>query len=138
MTNLIIPTTRQLRFYNRAKLIALKSEHEKPMGCVIVSGNYVVSEGFNRLKTHPIQFRNDRKVNYYSPFAKIHAEIDALIRSKDFDLSGCEIYLYRQDKHGSIANSRPCISCMPALSIAGIKHIFYTSTEGFCYHGKMG
>jgi len=135
MTNLIIPTNRQLRFFNRAKLISFQSEHEKPMGCVIVSGNYVVSEGINRLKSHPIQFKNDRKVNYYSPFAKIHAEMDALIRSKDFDLGGCEIYLYRQDKHGNIANSRPCISCMPALAIAGAKHIFYTSTEGYCYHG---
>jgi tRNA(Arg) A34 adenosine deaminase TadA len=134
MKNLIIPTNRQLRFFNRAKLVSFKSNHEKPMGCVIVCGNYVVAEGFNRLKTHPVQFKNDKKVNYYSPHAKMHAEVDALVKSKNFDLTNCEIYLFRQDKHGNIAESKPCISCMPALTIAGIRHIFYTSKEGYCYY----
>lgn len=129
----IKPTARQLRYYEKAKLTSNESNHEKPMGCVIVCGNFIVSRGFNKTKSHTIQHRNDRKSNYYAPNACMHAEVDALIKSGRFDLTGCEIFLYRQDKHGNIANSRPCISCMPALESAGIKHVFYTTKEGFAY-----
>jgi len=131
--HLITPTTRQMRYFMRACLAMSKSTHGIPTGCVIVSGNYVVSEGFNQEKSHTIQHRNDRRVSYYAPYAKIHAEVNALIKSKHFDLTDCEIFLFRQDKHGMIANSRPCISCMPALIDAGIKHVYYTSTAGYCY-----
>lgn len=131
--SVITPTTRQMRYFTRACLAMQKSTHHTPTGCVIVSGNYVVSEGFNQNKSHTIQHRNDRRVAYYGEFANIHAEVNALIKSKSFDLSNCEIYLYRADKLGMVANSRPCISCMPAIIDAGIKHVYYTSKFGYCY-----
>ena len=131
--SVITPTTRQMRYFSRACVAMKKSTHHTPTGCVIVSGNYVVSEGFNQNKSHTIQHRNDRRVAYYGGFANIHAEVSALIKSKTFDLSGCEIYLYRSDRFGMIANSRPCISCMPAIIDAGIKHVYYTSKFGYCY-----
>lgn len=132
--NIIIPSKRQLRYFSRAAYVATLSNHEKPMGCVIVCGNYVVSEGKNQSKSHTIQFRNDRKVNYWTDKGNLHAEIDALIKSKQFDLGDCEVFLYREDKHGNLANSRPCISCMPALKKAGLRHVYYTSKEGhYCY-----
>jgi deoxycytidylate deaminase len=122
-----------MRFFTRACLAMKKSTHHTPTGCVIVSGNYVVSEGFNQKKSHTIQHRNDRKVDYHAAYANIHAEVNALIKSKFFDLSNCELYLYREDKLGMIANSRPCISCMPALITAGVRHLYYTDKFGYCY-----
>lgn len=131
---IISPTTRQRRYFGLAKQASQSSTHHSAcVGAVIVNGNYVVSKSSNHQKSHTVQHRYDRKTNYYSSFANIHAEIGALIKSGRNDVSGCEIYVFREDSHGLMANSRPCCSCMEAIKDAGIKHIFYTTRDGYCY-----
>ena len=129
-----IPTTREMRWYKQAKRESKKSTHDKAhVGAVIVIGNYVVSRGFNKTKTHPRQAKLDREQNYHCPNAKLHAEVSALLNSGKVDLSNAEIYVYREDKHGNIANSKPCVSCTEALRVAGVREVFYTTTEGYAF-----
>jgi deoxycytidylate deaminase len=130
----VILTRRETRFFQKAKCSSAKSSHYRArIGAIIVSGNYIVSEGYSQEKSHPRQHRYNQMTNYYGISAKLHAEIDALISSGRMDLTGAEIYVYREDKMGRIANCRPCVSCTQALKDAGVKHIYYTCNEGFAY-----
>lgn len=131
---LSVPSRREERFFKRAREISLKSDHTKcKIGAVIVLGNYVVSSGVNRMKSHTIQARYDKKMNYYGLFQRLHSEIDALISSSRVDLGDAEIYVYRESSLGQIGNCRPCVSCTQAIRDAGIRHVFYTLPEGFAY-----
>lgn len=133
------PTTREKRYFNLAKSNAELSEFTRvrgtkvKIGAVIVRGNFVVSEGRNRLKTHTFQHRSNIGSGYLAPVPNIHAEIDALIRSGRHDLTGAEVFVYREFVSGELANCRPCLSCMRALKNAGVKHIYYTDESGFNY-----
>lgn len=139
-TTLIIPTRRQMRYFNVAKEQSLLSNFIRhnngyvKIGAAIVKGNYVVSKGYNKNKSHTIQHRNNINSKYKTVgLAFIHAEIDALIGSRYSDLTGCEMFIYRQYMDESIANSRPCRSCMISIRESGIKHIYYTSPLGYHY-----
>lgn len=141
---IIIPTTRQKRFFLVAKRNSEKSTYSRwnrtngqgriSIGAAIINGNYVISEGHNKTKTHTFQHLHNRKyLNYNAPAPRIHAEVDALIYSRYNDLSGCEIFVYREMADGTLGNCRPCPACMGALKDAGIKHIYYTSEQGYHY-----
>jgi len=137
------PTTREKRYFNLAKANSELSEFTRvrgtkvKIGAVIVKGNFVVSEGRNRLKTHTFQHRSNIDSGYLAPVPNIHAEIDALIRSGRHDLTGAEVFVYRGFVNGELANCRPCPSCMKALKNAGVKHIYYTDEIGYNYE-KIG
>lgn len=136
---LIKPTARQKRYFNIAKRNADKSTYYRmnsskvAIGAAIVKGNYVISEGFNKRKTHTFQHTHNKRVFSMVPAPNIHAEIDALIYSRYNDLSGCEVYVYREVVGGELGNCRPCNACINALKDAGIKHLYYTTTDGFNY-----
>lgn len=138
-STLINPTTRQQRYFTIAKRNADKSTYLRmnsgkiAIGAAIVKGNYVVSEGFNKRKTHTFQHTHNKRTFYLAPVPNLHAEIDALIYSRYNDLSGCEIFVYREMTDGTLGNCRPCRACMNALKDAGIKHIYYTTEEGYHY-----
>lgn len=134
------PTARHKRFFLLAKTNADRSIYTRfgrsakvKIGAVIVKGNFVVSEGCNRLKTHTFQHRSNIDSGYLAPVPNIHAEIDALIRSGRHDLTGAEVFVYREFVNGELANCRPCPSCMKALRNAGVKHIYYTDETGYNY-----
>lgn len=133
------PTARHKRFFNLARSNAMLSQFTRSrgnkvkIGAVIVKGNFVVSEGYNRLKTHTFQHRSNTVSGYLAPVPNIHAEIDALIRSGRHDLTGAEVFVYREFVDGELANCRPCKSCMDALRKAGVKHIYYTTESGYHY-----
>lgn len=139
----ITPTTRQKRYFLAAKQSSLNSTYKRlnrPNGCgrvsigsVIVNGNYIVSKGHNKIKTHPFQQLHNHRSLYQSPSPRIHAEIDALIYSRYNDLTSCEIFVYRQNMDGSLGDCNPCKACRNALKDAGIKHLYYTTNEGYCY-----
>lgn len=143
MTIKIIPTTRQKRFFTVAQKQSLLSTYARHKGnrsngkiCIgsaIVKGNYVVSTGVNKIKTHTKQLSFNKKHSFITPAPRIHAEIDALIGSRYNDLTGCEVFVYRETADGMIANCRPCPACMGALIAAGIKHLYYTTEDGYFY-----
>ena len=115
------------RYSNRNKTVRI--------GAVIVKGNYIVAHGHNKNKSHTMQkYYNDKTDRETLPHIhNIHAEVDALIRSRYNDLDGCEIYVYRESVKGNLADCKPCKACMQALTDAGVKHVYFTSKDGFHY-----
>ena len=109
------------------------------LGCVIAYKGTVLAKGWNADRTHPFQHkynkvRFDHNESHYFP-DKVHAECMALNKIKylDIDFSKVHIYIFRAFRGGGLALARPCPSCMAAIKELGIKHVHYTSTDGYCH-----
>lgn len=108
----------KMKFFDLAKKMSKKSNHpyHKIGGCV-VNKSRVISLGFNKYKTHA-------KSNH--PFQHIHCELDCILGVEEDVLKDCTLYLYRENKNGNVAMSKPCIWCDKLLRSVGIKRIYYT------------
>lgn len=104
------------------------------IGCVIAKKNEIISVGNNSSKTHPMQKKWNKKRKQYAYLSHfIHAEMDAMRKAKKItDFSKCEMFIFRKDKNGKLALSRPCPACMAKIQKMGIKKIHYTTNNGFC------
>lgn len=108
------------------------------IGCIIVYKGAILAKGYNSDKTHTEQAKynkwryREEKDNRYLP-SKVHAEVICLSKIKylDIDFSKVHIYTYRETKRGHIAISRPCPSCMAMIKSMGIKHVHYTTNDGY-------
>lgn len=113
------------------------------IGCIAVYKGTVLAFGANTDKTHPQQKKynrwrfNEDSATKYLP-DKCHSEIRVLnqIRYLDIDFSKVHLYIYRELKNGHPALARPCPSCIAAIRNFGIKHIKYTTYDGFA-HEKL-
>ena len=78
------------------------------------------------MKTHP-----------KSPHAhkSVHAEYMAVLNSNK-DIKGSTVYVFREQKNGTAAISRPCKYCWQLLMDYGIKNVVY-SFEGSFKQEKM-
>lgn len=107
------------------------------IGCIITYHGSVIAKGCNSDKTHTKQayfnrMRYKDSGNHYLP-AKLHAEMVCLqkVQYLDIDFSKVHIYTYRELKNGKMAMSRPCRACMEAIKQMHIKHIHYSTEDGF-------
>lgn len=128
------------QYFKKAKEISKNSDFNKiHIGCIAVYQGNIIGVGYNSNKTHPVQkyyskYRNNRiYCGYLAP--KLHAEISCLntIRFMDINFSKVKLYIYRSRKDQEYGLSRPCPSCMAAIKDLGIKHIYYTTNDGFAY-----
>lgn len=127
------------RYFGKARQAAMVSDFEKThVGCVAVYKDNIIGIGCNLEKIYPMQkYYNKYRIHpqkyYYSP--KIHAEINCLnsIRHLDINFSKVKLYIYRMRKDQEFGMSCPCPSCMAAIKDLGIKHIYYTTNDGFVY-----
>lgn len=127
------------RYFDKARHAAMISDFNKThIGCIAVYKDNIIGVGCNLEKTHPMQkyynkYRMHPQKFYYSP--KIHVEINCLnsIRNLDINFSKVRLYIYRIRKDQDYGMSRPCPSCMAAIKDMGIKHIYYTTNDGFVY-----
>lgn len=111
------------KFFFLAKQLSFHSNHyQHHHGAVIVRKNKVLGVGFNKDKTHPQSSH---------PFYGIHAEFSAILNTKTTIPKKCDIYIYRERKDGSIANSKPCEWCERLLRTYNIKNIYYTTENGY-------
>lgn len=122
-----------MNYFDKAKKISCLSDFKQThIGCVAVYKKQIIGVGYNTNKTHPIQMKyntyRDLEWNGIQPKAKLHAEMMCLLNIKDLDIdfSKVKLYIYREDKNGHIALSRPCKACMRAIKDLGIKEISYT------------
>jgi deoxycytidylate deaminase len=135
-------TARDKKFFEVAKSIAaLSTWGDKPseqVGAIIVLRNEVISTGYNRCKSSPLQgfWAAKAGVHHEGIHNAIwtHAEMSALgkVIYKDIDLHLAKIYVYRETTLG-LGMARPCVICAPALKYHKISNIYYTTTEGFAY-----
>lgn len=125
--------TRTRKYFDLAQEVSKLSDYPRiKIGAIITKGGDVLSVGFNRRKSHPIQKKynvhrgcGDESKDY------IHAEMAAIIKVHHKDLRGATIYVSRKNANGDRAMCRPCNACMKAILDAGIKKICYTSEYGF-------
>jgi deoxycytidylate deaminase len=124
------------KFLDLAATLSFSSNKQERIGAVIVNRKRIVSWGISLRKTHPMQGRYN-KIRFANntgepgiDIAHIHAEMDALNRSKSKDLKGHTMYIYRESMEGDLCMCRPCKGCMQALMDRGIKKIVYTTPNG--------
>lgn len=130
------------KFFKKARLAALKSDYvgsssSPHIGAVAVYKGIVIAEAWNSNKTSPLQ----KKYNVYRfsdtryP-SKMHCETLLIQRLRNIcgdniPWSKIDIYIYREYKDKSLANSAPCPSCHQLLLDYGIKRVFYTTNYGY-------
>ena len=85
----------------------------------------VISMGKNSyIKTHPLQAKLANEVGL-SDKIYLHAEIDALVKLKNWDRAH-KIVITRTGKNGDSLLAKPCPVCERAIKLAGIKEIQHT------------
>ena len=109
-------------FFRLAKSASTHSNHRYQMGCAISVHGKAVSVGFNFCKTHPQHTTAERP--------SIHAEVSAVIHAQ-CNISGGTAWVYRETRNGKLAMAKPCERCQMILQEAGIKKVFYTTTNGW-------
>lgn len=129
-------TKTDMHYFDKASKVAEISDFAKiNIGCVAVYQGTIIGVGFNTNKTHPMQKKYNRYRNGENFIPKLHAEINCLnsIRYLDINFSKVKLYIYRKRKSTKYGMCRPCPSCLAAIKDLGIKHIYYTTDEGFVY-----
>ncbi len=115
------------RILELARQASLKSDHfDHKLGAVLVDRKgRVYSASPNYLfKTHPIYDK-------ISPLRTLHAEAAAILKIRHkTDFSKLQLFVYRELKNGTLANSRPCDGCMELIKRYGINTVWYTHSEG--------
>ena len=134
-------TKKQKRLLKTAFYLAsLHPRNARASVCAIVARKgKVVSYGFNKMNTHPLQAKYSK--NPKSIF--IHAEIDAirnaLFKYSSGELTECEIYIARaklNEPGGKPvpAMACPCVGCQKAIGAFELKGVFYTEDNDARIH----
>ena len=139
--------TKIKKFFKLAKNASKFSDYNKKnihIGAILVYKNKIIASGWNTQKTSPIQY----KYNVYREIANkdnrhfsandhlpcIHAEMKCLIDSKDMNIDWSKVLLFvYRESCNKTRMCKPCPSCEKALKDRGIKHIYYTSENGYNY-----
>lgn len=125
-------------YFSAAKAVSELGDFlQTKIGCAVIYKHKIISSGYNRCKTAPLQ----KKYNKYrfpddDGMHCAHAELMALsplIDRDDIDFSRVSLYIYREYKHGGLAPCRCCNSCMHLVKELGIRHIYYTTRDGFAH-----
>ena len=135
--SVIMIRAKDKRYFNKAAQLAeLSTYHKVKVGCVIVYHNHIISTGFNKERTDPLQM----KYNIYHNIPKdclhkLHAEMDAIKHIIDLNINwkNVSIYVYRKRNDKLFGMGRPCKACMNLIKELGIRHVFYTTDNGYCY-----
>lgn len=85
----------------------------------------LVSIGFNKDVTHP----KIKKYKYHR-LAKVHAELNCVLRGGREDYEGYDIAVLRINRNNKLDYSAPCSGCSHLLCSLGINKVFYTDQEG--------
>lgn len=135
-----MPTSSFLKnsILNQAIKVASSSPSQKRVGAILLSKKKIISHSCNfDQRTHPIQYRlaNETARVHGNDFSKklfLHAEIGALIKAKR---KADTIVICRVGGHSGVElrNARPCKICSGFILNSGIKHVHYSTDDGFQY-----
>lgn len=115
---------RDIRFFEIAEKVSYLSDHEKHRhGAVITYKGRLIGLGKNSMKSHP------KSPDKWSK--TIHAELAAILNSKQNDFRGHEIYVFRRNKKGVISESKPCENCMGLIKSLKFAVVHYSSDNCF-------
>lgn len=119
------------RYLNEAKKQSFLSDYTHKVGCVIVSGNVIISKAYNE-----IRYCKTGGKSYSKWENSVHAERNAARRVDKEKLIGSTVYIYRETKDGKSALSYPCEACFKMLNELKIKRIIF-STEIYPFYGEI-
>ena len=135
--------SRDFKYFKIAKNISECSDFKQfHIGAVLVYKSDILSVGTNSIKTCPMQKKYNRFRNFEenkNVSHKRHAEINCLNKipwyayENNINFGKVKIYIWRSHKDGTKAMARPCLACRQALIDNGVKNIFYTTENGYCY-----
>ena len=115
--------------------VAESSLSRKKVGALLLNKNKVITQAVNQdTKTHPLQARLAELVGLDEKIY-LHAEIAALIRCRS-EVDTIIVARIGGHKGNELRNAKPCPICSLALQQAGIKHVYYTTDNGFKYDYK--
>lgn len=124
-------STSDLKHLKLAEVMSTYSDYNRVhIGACVIKKKKVIGIGCNQNKTHPLQEKyNSKSLNYIKPKAKLHAELDALLKS-GHDAKGGTLYVFRRGRDNIYRMSKPCPACMEMIKDYGIKRIVYTIENG--------
>lgn len=105
----------------------------------IVMNNKIVSVGFNRMKSDPLQARYSKNSEAIYLHAEIHAIKSALRELSVEELSKTDIYIARVKRPKRESDTfvwglaKPCCGCQRAIREFGIRRVIYTTDEHETY-----
>lgn len=102
--------------FDRAVMLAGKSCMGHKHGCVILKGNNIIGEGYNRWTQH--------MEHSYSLHSEVVAISSVKNKSKGY-LNDCTMIVVRLGPEG-LKLSKPCVDCRRAIEKVGIRKIFYS------------
>jgi deoxycytidylate deaminase len=112
---------------SKLQTLRKQSNHmQHKLSALILYKGRPISFGINdQTKTHP-------EIRKYSEVKTMHAEMAAIFKIKDKEiLKNCEVIVYREDRAGNMANSRPCEVCQAIFRNYGIKKVTYSTANGW-------
>lgn len=136
-----MPTRSPLKpeILNQAIAVAMSSQSKKKVGSIILKKNKLIASAVNlEDKTHPIQASYGKRASVIHNNKGLrekrflHSEVNCLIRSKG---RGDTIIVARVGGRGGkeLRMAKPCPICTIALKEYGIKHVHYSTDNGFYY-----
>jgi len=118
-----------------AKIAEANDSSNIRFASAVVYRNKIISVGFNRKKSHPLQAKfakNEHAVFLHSEIAAIK---NALREIPVEDLNKCELYITRVKRPKSHSEgfiwglAKPCCGCERAIFEFGIRRTIYTCDE---------
>ena len=128
------------RFFEEAKKESRLSDyHGAHLGAVAVyKDKFILARAHNTSKTNTTQYfynryRADEKSDIMEKPARSHCETNLWrkIRYLDVNMADIVVYIYRELKDGTPAESSPCPSCERLLRDAGIRTVCHTVYGGY-------
>lgn len=129
------------KYLNILEKVAMASEpvFRQRLAALLVYKNEVIAIGINKTKSHPFQ----RKYAKHDDAIYLHAEVDCIknaLRQYDEDIiAKSTMYVLRmkhpENKPKTFMRglAKPCEGCQRAIAAYDIKHVYYTTDEGFDY-----
>lgn len=102
------------------------ADYQYKLGAAIFAKKRLISVGTNNAKTHPLS-------KFYGRPVTVHAEMQAIIRAKNFveSLDGMILVVARIKRNGEFGMARPCSGCQSIIKRNNIKEVWYTTENGW-------
>ena len=113
--------------------VAESSDHNRyQLAAAVVIRGRVISFGYNRMKTDPMQAKYSVNKERIYMHAEIHAIKNALRHVSVDELKRATLLVLRtrEDTVSGWGMAKPCEGCMRAIAEFGIKNVKYTNEQG--------
>ena len=101
------------------------SWHRSTHFAFLLKDRRIAFVGWNKEKSHTAIKRHP-----YGPTSGLHAEMDAILRSKSDDLSQFDLLVLRIDRNMKLNQSKPCVGCQSLIEQVGVRNVYWSDQDG--------